>query len=78
MYIKVLFLSWDQLLYTFFVNVRRQAFQPILQNVFCVLITPQSLDCQKFLDVEKQVIITLCSVGTVHRMLENSVLEFFE
>jgi len=54
-------------LYAFFVKVSRQAFQAILQNVFSVLITPQSLACQKFLDVEKQVIITWCKVGTVHR-----------
>jgi hypothetical protein len=69
MQIKVILLSWDQLLCAFFEKVRRQAFQPILQNVFCVLITTQSLASQKFLDVEKQVINTWCKVGTVHRML---------
>ena len=41
-------------------KVRRKNFQPILQNAFCVLIAPQSLACQKFPDVEKQVIITCC------------------
>jgi len=77
MHIKSLVISWDQLLYAF-ENVRRQAFQPVLQDVFCVLVTPQSLACHKFVELEKQVIITWCKVGTVHRMLENFALEFFE
>jgi hypothetical protein len=62
----------------FFEKVRRLAFQPILQNVLCVLITPQSLACQKFHGVEKQVIITWCKVGTVHGMLGNFTFDFFE
>ena len=37
-----------------------------------------SLACQKFLDAEKQVIISWCKVGTVHSMLENFAHEFFE
>jgi len=56
----------------------KPAFLGILQNMVCVLITPQSVACQKFLDVEKQVIITSCAVGTVHSMLENVALEFFK
>ena len=50
-------MSWDQLLFAF-EKGRRLPFQPVLQDVFCVLVTPQSLTSQKFLEVKKQVIIT--------------------
>jgi len=44
-------------------------------SVFCLLVTPQTLDGQKFLGVDKQVIIIWCKVGTVWRMLKNFLLE---
>ena len=76
--IKALVISWDQLLYAFVENGLRQAFQLVLHNVFCLLVTPQTLAGQECLEVEKQVIITWCKVGTVWRRLENFPLELFE
>jgi hypothetical protein len=46
-----------QLLQAFEEKGRRQALQPVL-HVFCFLVTPLTLDGQKFLEAEKQVIIT--------------------
>lgn len=38
---------------------------PVLHSVFCLLVTPQTLDGQIFCGVNKQVIIIWCKVGTV-------------
>jgi len=58
-------------------KVRRQNFQPILQNAFYVLIAPQSLACQKFPDVEKlaasSVLYRECSKNLHLNYLNNSL-----
>jgi hypothetical protein len=57
---------------------RRQVFQPVLQSVFCILVTPQTLARQNLLEVKKQVMITWCKVRIVLKMLENFPNELFE
>jgi hypothetical protein len=47
MQIKAIAMSWDQLLYAFADEGRRQDVQPVLHNVFCLLVTPQTLAGQK-------------------------------
>jgi len=59
---KAILISRDQLLYAFFENVHRQAFQSVMRNVFCVLVVPQSLACQKFLEVDER----QCAVARCH------------
>jgi hypothetical protein len=34
---------WDQRLYAFVEQRRRQTFQPVLHQVFCLFVTPQTL-----------------------------------
>jgi len=46
-------------------------------HIFCLSIAPQILVGQKFLQMEKQVIITCCKIRTVWRMLENFPVELF-
>jgi len=40
-------------LQTFIEKDRRQTFQPVLQSVFCLLVTPQNLTRQNFFEVKK-------------------------
>jgi len=69
---------WDQLLQAFIEKHRRQAFQPVLQSFFCLLVIPQTLARQNFLEMKKQVMITWCKVRIVLKMLENFSKELFE
>jgi hypothetical protein len=51
-------MSWNQFLYAFVEKGRRQAFQLVLHNVFCLLVAPQTLAGQKYIKVGEKVIIT--------------------
>jgi hypothetical protein len=51
-------MSWDQIFYTFAKNTS-------LTSLFCLLVTPKTPAGQKFLEVEKQAILTWCKAGTV-------------
>ena len=44
-------------------------------SLFCLLVTPKTPAGQKFLEVEKQAIVTWCEVGTVWKMLGYFPLE---
>jgi hypothetical protein len=46
-----------------------QVFQSVLHNVFCFLVTHQTLDVQKILEVQKQVMITCYKLWAVLKML---------
>jgi hypothetical protein len=59
-------------------NDRRQASKPVLQSVFCLLVTPQTLARQNLLELKKQVMITWCKIRIVLKMLENFPNEMFE
>jgi len=75
---NTLVVPWDQLLYAFIEEGHCQAFQSFQQNVFPPLSWSLMLVVgQKFLEVEKQVLITLCEVGTAWRMLKNFPLKLF-
>jgi hypothetical protein len=56
--IKAHVTSSDQVLITFVEKARRQAFLPVLQIVFCLLVTRKTLASQKLLRVDTQVIVT--------------------
>jgi len=45
--------------------------QSCKEFLFCLLVTPQALTRQTFLEVKKQVIITWCKVRIILKMLEN-------
>jgi hypothetical protein len=70
MQIKAPVTLWDQPLHACIAIDRRQAFQPVLQSVFCLLVTPQTLGRQNFLEVKKQVMIIWCKLRIVLKMLQ--------
>lgn len=55
-----------------------QGFEPVPHKVFCLLVPSQALAGRKLIEVEKEVIITWCRVGTLRMTLKHFPLEFFE
>ena len=70
-------MSRDHHWYAFVEKGCCQGFQPVLHNVFCLLVTPQTLSSWQFLEVEKQVIITWNMVRTYGGCLKISHLDCF-
>jgi hypothetical protein len=56
MSIKALFIPWNESVFAFVEEVRRQTFKPVLHSAVCLLATPHSLACQQCLYVQQQVI----------------------
>ena len=76
MYIKTL-VSWNQLSYAFIGEVRLPRTSATPARLI-LLVTPQTVVGRKFLEVEKQVVITWSKVGALWRMFGIFPLEISE
>jgi hypothetical protein len=65
-------------MYAFVEKDFHRALQPLLHDVLCLSVTPQTPVGQKLLEVEKQKIIVRCQVEITHRMLAIFQPELFE